>query len=247
MELTLKLEAFEGPLDLLLHLIEKNKVDIYDIPIVEITDQYIDYIHSCESDNLNIMSEFLVMAATLLDIKARMLLPSNEEEETDEDPREELVLRLLEYKLYKSISNDLKDLETDAAVYFYKNPTVPDEVMAYEAPIDLDELTKDVTLDKLESIFQSVINRQRGRVDTVRAGFGTIKKEEISVEQAMDNMVKYARTHKSFSFRQMLNSKASKTQVVVTFLVILEMMKAGDITISQENIFDDIIITSNLA
>ena len=128
MELTVKLETFEGPLDLLLHLLEKNKVNIYDIPIVEITNQYMEYIREMERQDLDIMSEFMVMAATLIDIKAKMLLPKKAAEEEDEvDPRAELVQQLLEYKLYKSISYDLKDRQLDADRVMYKAPTIPDE------------------------------------------------------------------------------------------------------------------------
>ena len=102
MGIPVKLEVFEGPLDLLLHLIEKNKIDIYDIPIVEITDQYMEYIHAMEREDLGVMSEFMVMAATLLDIKCKMLLPKEVTEEGEEkDPREELVQQLLEYKMFK--------------------------------------------------------------------------------------------------------------------------------------------------
>ena len=110
MGIPVKLEAFEGPLDLLLHLIEKNKIDIYDIPIVEITEQYMEYIRQMQEENLNIMSEFMVMAATLLDIKCKMLLPKEVTEEGEEkDPREELVQQLLEYKMYKYMSYELRD------------------------------------------------------------------------------------------------------------------------------------------
>ena len=104
MAIPVKINVFEGPLDLLLHLIEKNKIDIYDIPIVEITDQYMEYLHSMEQEDLGTMSEFMVMAATLLDIKCKMLLPKEVNEEGEEDPREELVQKLLEYKMYKYMS-----------------------------------------------------------------------------------------------------------------------------------------------
>ena len=115
MGIPVKLQVFEGPLDLLLHLIDKNKIDIYDIPIVEITNQYMDYIKAMEREDLNIMSEFLVMAATLLDIKCRMLLPKEVTEDgEEEDPRQELVEQLLEYKMYKFMSYELKDRETDS-------------------------------------------------------------------------------------------------------------------------------------
>ena len=133
MELQVKLEVFEGPLDLLLHLIEKNKVDIYDIPIVTITQQYLDYMKQMNTTDMDLMSEFLVMAATLVRIKSKMLLPVEEtEEEEPEDPRQELVERLLEYKMYKYASFELKDRQYDAGRSFYKPPTVPDAIQNYK-------------------------------------------------------------------------------------------------------------------
>ena len=129
MGISVKLEVFEGPLDLLLHLLEKNKVNIYDIPIVEITNQYMEYMREMQRRDLNIMSEFLVMAATLLDIKSRMLLPkrASDEEEEPEDPRAELVQQLLEYKMYKCMAYELKDRQMDAGRTMFKKPTIPDE------------------------------------------------------------------------------------------------------------------------
>ena len=110
MGIPVKLEVFEGPLDLLLHLIDKNKIDIYDIPIVEITNQYMDYIKQMQKEDLNVMSEFLVMAATLLDIKCRMLLPKEVTEEGEEvDPRKELVEPLLQYKIHNDVANELTE------------------------------------------------------------------------------------------------------------------------------------------
>ena len=248
MEMKFKLEVFEGPLDLLLHLIEKNKVNIYDIPIVEITDQYLEYIDEMKRQDLNVMSEFLVMAATLLNIKSKMLLPRKAvEQEEEEDPRAELVQQLLEYKMYKTYAYELRDRQVDANQIFYKAPTIPDEVLAYEEPVDVDELVSDLTLNKLNFIFQSVLKREKSRVDPVRSRFGEIKKEEISVEEKMEEILLFAREHKTFSFRELLKSQPSKVMIVVTFLVILEMMKAGEIRIVQENIFDDIHIESRIA
>ena len=133
MALAVKLEVFEGPLDLLLHLIDKNKIDIYDIPIVEITEQYLEYIKQLETEDMNVMSEFLLMASTLLDIKCRMLLPKEVNEDGEEqDPRDELVQKLLEYKMYKYMSFELKDREMDAGKNYYKEPTIPKEVAAYQ-------------------------------------------------------------------------------------------------------------------
>ena len=136
MDLTVKLQVFEGPLDLLLHLLEKNKVNIYDIPIVEITAQYMEYIAEMKRQDLDVLSEFLVMAATLIDIKSRMLLPSDpDSEEEQEDPRAELVQQLLEYKMYKCMAYELKDRQMDAQRVMFKEPTIPDEVLAYEEPL----------------------------------------------------------------------------------------------------------------
>ena len=132
MGIAVKLQAFEGPLDLLLHLIEKNKVSIYDIPIAEITDQYMAYLHEMKKQDLGVMSEFLLMAATLLDIKSRMLLPKEVNEEgEEEDPRQELVQQLLEYKMYKYISYELKERRQDAAQVLYHKQDLPEEVKAY--------------------------------------------------------------------------------------------------------------------
>lgn len=163
MAIPIKINVFEGPLDLLLHLIEKNKIDIYDIPIVEITDQYMEYIHGMETEDLGTMSEFLVMAATLLDIKCKMLLPRQVNEEgEEEDPREELVQKLLEYKMYKYMSYELKDKMDGAAGVFFKKPTIPDEVMKYREPVDPQALLASLTLEKLNQIYKSILkNRNR--------------------------------------------------------------------------------------
>ena len=160
MGIPVKLQVFEGPLDLLLHLIDKNKIDIYDIPIVEITNQYMDYIKAMEREDLNVMSEFLVMAATLLDIKCKMLLPKEVTEDgEEEDPRQELVEQLLQYKMYKYMSYELRDRELDGGRTMYKDPTIPEEVMNYVEPVDLDELLGDLTLATLNRVFQDVIRR----------------------------------------------------------------------------------------
>ena len=243
MGISYKLESFEGPLDLLLHLIEKNKVNIYDIPIATITDQYLEYVKHMEEESMDVVSEFLVMAATLLDIKARMLLPKEVNEEgEEEDPRAELVARLLEYKTYKYMSMELKDMELDAEKIFYKSPTIPKEVEKYEPPVDLDKLLDGVTLAKLQQIFQSVMRRQKEKIDPVRSTFGTIRKEPVSLEQKIASVMGYARKHRKFSFRGMLSKQKDKTEVVVTFLALLELMKVGKIYLTQENLFDDMMI-----
>lgn len=247
MDLTVKLQVFEGPLDLLLHLLEKNKVNIYDIPIVEITAQYMEYVAEMKRQDLDTLSEFLVMAATLIDIKSRMLLPRDPDDQEEEDPRAELVQQLLEYKMYKCMAYELKDRQVDAQRVMFKEPTIPDEILAYEEPVDVEELVSDVTLAKLNAIFQSIMKKQKDKIDPVRSKFGKIEKEEVSLEDRMDELESYARDHKHFSFRGILEKEASKVRVIVTFLAILELMKMGKITISQEHIFDDIKIDSRIA
>ena len=243
MEVSFKLEVFEGPLDLLLHLIDKNKVNIYDIPIAEITDQYMEYLHSMEEADLNIMSEFLLMAATLLDIKSRMLLPKDPQAEDTEDPREELVERLLEYKMYKSMALELKDKELDTGQLVFREMELPDEVASYVPPIDMDEVLKDVTLGRLNDVFNEVMKRSVEKIDPIRSGFGRIEKEETNLNEKADELIAYCREHKQFSFRKILEQQTSKVQIIVMFLAVLELIKIGFLMVSQESLKDDILIT----
>lgn len=244
--LDIKLQVFEGPLDLLLHLIDKNKINIYDIPIVSITEQYLEYLRTMQEFNVDIMSEFLVMAATLIHIKTKMLLPKEEKvlEEEEEDPRAELVRKLLEYKMYQYAAEELKDLQVDAQKVFYKMPTIPDEVSAYEEPVDLDSILDGLTLTKLHDIFQSVMKRQVDKIDPIRSKFGQIEKEEVRVEDKMEVIREQIRGLSQIRFRTLLEVQASKTQVVVTFLAILELMKIGVLRVKQEELFGDIILDS---
>lgn len=245
MGIPVKLQVFEGPLDLLLHLIDKNKIDIYDIPIVEITNQYMEYIRAMEKEDLNVMSEFLLMAATLLDIKCRMLLPKEiNEEGQEEDPRQELVEQLLQYKMYKYMAYELRDRQVEGERAIYREPDIPEEVQEYVEPVNLEELLGDLTLAKLNRIFRDVMRRQDEKIDPIRSGFGKIEKEEVSLPEKLDYVEEYAVNHSVFSFRQLLKKQRSKVQLVVTFLAVLELMKTGKIKIEQKQPFDDICITS---
>ena len=245
MAIPVKLEKFEGPLDLLLHLIEKNKIDIYDIPIVEITEQYLEYVRQMQEKDMNVMSEFLVMAATLVDIKCRMLLPVEiSEEGEEEDPRAELVQKLLEYKMYKYMSLELRDRQVDAARNLYREKNLPEEVQKYQPPLDYEELMGDLSLGRLHEVFQMVLRRKEDKVDPVRSQYGRIEREEVDMDLKTLYVEAYLREHKTFSFRRLLEKQGSRAEIIVTFLIILELMKVGKISISQENIFDDIMITS---
>lgn len=245
MGIPVKLQVFEGPLDLLLHLIDKNKIDIYDIPIVEITRQYMEYIREMERTDLNIMSEFLLMAATLLDIKSKMLLPKEVNEEgEEEDPRQELVEQLLQYKLYKYMSYELRDREMDSDRVLFKEAAIPQEVQEYTEPVNLDELLGDLDLRRLNQIFREVMRKKADKMDPVRSKFGTIEKEEVTLSDKMSYVEEYAMLNGYFSFRQLLTRQRSKMHVIVTFLAVLELMKVGKIQITQEKTFAEIMITS---
>ncbi len=247
MAIPVKLEAFEGPLDLLLHLIEKNKIDIYDIPIAEITEQYLEYIRQMDAEDMNIMSEFLVMAATLIDIKCRMLLPKEVNEEgEEEDPRAELVQKLLEYKMYKYMSLELKDKQMDAGYTLYRKQHLPKEVEEYKQPVDYETLLADVNLGRLQEVFRFMMKRQEDKIDPVRSAFGKIEKDEVDMDRKMLYVEEYIRVHRRFSFRRLLEKQHSRMEIIVTFLVILEMMKLGQIDIEQQEICDDIMITSKV-
>lgn len=245
MEIEYRLQVFEGPLDLLLHLIEKNKVDIYDIPIVTITEQYLEYVEQMQEQDMDIMSEFLVMAGTLLQIKSKMLLPKEEtEEEEEEDPRAELVRRLLEYKMYKYAALELKDMELDASHSLYKKPTIPEAVSTYKEEINPADLVNGMTLNMLNDIFQSVMRKQVDKIDPIRSKFGTIEKEEINIEERMVQVREEVRGLKGINFRTLLESQPTRMNIIITFMSILELMKIGAITIRQEEIFGEIVIDS---
>lgn len=215
MAISVKLQAFEGPLDLLLHLIEKNKVDIYDIPIVEITAQYLEYIKAMETQDMNVMSEFLVMAATLLDIKCKMLLPKEiNEEGEEEDPRAELVQKLLEYKMYKYMSYELKDRQVDAARTLFKDRTLPKEIEEYKPPVDLQELLGDADLRKLQMLFKTVMRRQEDKIDPVRSTFGKIEKDEVDMDLKTTFVEAYIQTHKTFSFKVLLEKQKARWKLL---------------------------------
>lgn len=243
MSIEVKLQVFEGPLDLLLHLIDKNKVDIYDIPIAQITDQYMEYVNAMEVRDLDTVSEFLVMAATLLDIKSRMLLPAETDEEgVEEDPRQELVARLLEYKMYKEMSYTLAKRQEQAEKAFYKPPTIPEEVAKYQPPVDLDKLLDGVTLGRLEAVFQMVMKKQADKIDPVRSKFGKIVNEPMKVSDKIRQVLSVCRDRTQFPFCELLMSQRDRFEVVVTFLAVLELIKVGRIGIRQETLFGDILI-----
>ena len=245
-KLDIKLDVFEGPLDLLLHLIEKNKYNIFDIPIVEITQQYLSYLDSMEEENMDVMSEFLVMAATLISIKSKMLLPKevNEDGEEEDPRRAELVKSLLEYKMYKYASLELKDMSIDAANAYFKGASIPKEVKEVKEEVDPAELIGDLTMQKLSQIFQTLLRREIDRVDPVRSKFGTITRDEIKLEDRMVEIRSEIKGLRSINFRTLLGKRRGKLNIIVSFLAILELMKTGALTIRQDEMFGEILIDS---
>ncbi len=245
MEITYKLESFEGPLDLLLHLIEKNKIDIYDIPIVIITEQFLSYMETMDKADLDKVSSFIVMAAMLLRIKSKMLLPKEEvQQEEEADPRDELVERLLEYQMFKMLSSELKDRQLLSEQSFYKKKNIPKEVGDFKEKPDLDKLLENITLGRLKEVFEEVMKRSEEKLDPIRSHFGKIEKETISLSERMTELRQQLSIHSKLSFAFLLGQDITKPNIIVTFLAVLELMKLGSIHIEQEKLFGEIQIES---
>ena len=242
MALSIKLEVFEGPLDLLLHLIDKHKIDIYDIPIAIITDQYLKHIQLMEDNQMEVMSEFIEMAAILISIKTKMLLPRYEEEEEEEDPREALVQKLIEYRKYKMISETLKDKHELADKSIFKEPSIPKEVADFVQIPEVEELLQGIEFGALYQVFQNVLKRNEAKVDVVRSKFGEIKREEYSVQDKIQYIRGLRASYASFSFEDLLEEAMGRVEIIVTFLAVLELMKMGEVRVAQSEVFDEIIV-----
>ena len=231
-----KLENFEGPLDLLLHLIAKNKVSIYDIPIVEITDQYLEIIDGLEESGLDNTSEFLVLAAQLLLIKSKMLLPKEQIEEEEEDPREELAKRLLEYQKYKEASQELRKTEFWSRYMFFKES----EKIDFPVP----QYDKHHETDELINAFNSILQRQiRKEKPKKRAFLGIVGREKVSVEEMTKKVYSLISKKKNVPFRSIFKKNDSKPEMIATFLAILEMIRLNKISADYNYEKKDFIIT----
>lgn len=227
----IRLETFEGPLALLMHLIEKNQIDIYDIPVAEVTEQYLDYLRALEEFNIDVASEFLVMAATLLQIKSRMLLPKPAVAELavdEEDPRQELVERLLEYRRFKQAAAVMEELMREREKYFSRPPG------DFAAKIVLpDDLKVDELIAAFAAVWESAVDQ-----------FAFIAREEISVQDKMQDIIHLLRQHNGrMEFNQTFIRSGSRTEMVASFLAILELIRLKRIKISQERSFGPIHLT----
>jgi segregation and condensation protein A len=234
-----KIDAFEGPLDLLLHLINRYEIDIYDIPVAKITEQYMAYVHTMQKLELDIASEYLVMAATLLAIKSEMLLPNPEldedELEYEEDPREELMKRLIEYRKFKEAAEGLKERELDTNQIFTRPPTDFEQFKNSEAPIINNG---DVTIFDMIGALQKLFQRKEWQKPLETR----VHRQEIPIQERMEQiMLQIANVKGGVLFHELFPSQ-HRSHIVVTFLAILELMKKREITCIQEENFTSILI-----
>lgn len=233
----IKIQNFEGPFDLLFHLIEKNQVNIYDIPVNDITDQYMEYLFAMQQMDLEIASEFLVMAATLLHIKSRMLLPEKKEkQEADIDPREELVLKLLQYKKYKEFSQLLKQKEKEWERVFYKLPEAID--------FKWEEEVLELSPEELKKVYLGILERNRKKINKAAGKMATIiQHEKVSLKSKMREIVRNLFSRAYVTFAEMFFGKnKSRTEIVTGFLAMLELSKLKRVRIEQQKQFSDIVI-----
>ena len=234
-KITYRLDAFEGPLDLLLTLIQKNKVSIWDIPIAEITDQYMEIIENSNVDTLDNAGEFMVMASQLILIKSKMLLPKNEEEE-EEDPREDLARRLIEYKIYKEASGELRKNE------FARQNMVFKESEKIDFPIP--PYSRHHELEELVNAFDLILSRRvRSIKPEKKAFYGIVGREKVSVEDMTAKIKKRLSASGRITFKSLFYGNISKPEMIATFLAVLEMIKLNKLFADFDADRGDFILT----
>lgn len=237
MNYKIKLELFEGPLDLLLYLVKKDHLNIYDIPISKVTEQYLQYINLMQLLDLNIAGEFLVMAATLMQIKSKMLLPAEEGvgvEEDKEDPREELVRRLLEYEKFKEIAENLRQKETDQREVFKRPKTEIDKGESLDR-----EMYFEASIFDLISAFSKAIK------DIPKDIFYEVVKDQFTVEQATHEILHLLLVKSEVKLSELFARAKNKMDIIVTFLAVLELIRMKEIVARQNELFEDIEILRN--
>ncbi len=233
----LKLEIFEGPLDLLLYLIKKEEINIYDIPIAEVTAQYMGYIEMLKVLDLDIVGDFLVMAAELIKIKSRMLLPPDPTEKTpEEDPRNDLVQRLLEYKKFKEIADELGTKESERQMLFSRKI---DTERLNQLKEESREVYFEASLFELINALMKAINRVPADV------FHEIIKDEYTIEQKVHEILHLLLDCEQVNLQDLFNKSQSKIEVIVTFLAILELIRLKEVLVVQKMAFEEIIILRN--
>ena len=252
MSYRVRTDSFEGPFDLLLYLVSRQKVDIGAINITQIADQYLAEVGRMQNLDLDVASDFLLVASTLLEIKAQSLLPREHIEVEDDiaelapsEARDMLVERLLEYRKYKYMSGELRDMSVGSDHIIYKEPSIPKEVAHYRPPVDVEALLQGVTMTRLRAVFEDVLKRQAQMMDPVRSQFGRIEKETVQISDRIGYVRKKVLSGGRHSFRSLLREGATKTEIVVTFLAILELIKTGDILFTEDSTRDDFILEGN--
>ncbi|HZH93205.1 MAG TPA: segregation/condensation protein A [Tissierellaceae bacterium] len=238
MTYNVSVEVYEGPLDLLLNLIDKNEIDIYDIPINTVTEQFIAQLKKWEEMNLEVASDFIIMASTLLEIKSKLLLPKEtllvDGEEVQVDPREELVKRLMEYKLYKEISENLKASEEVYSKVYYKPQ---EDVSDFRDPFEeLSAVELKDLVDTLENILQ------RHRYNNPQGEFFEIRREEVSLEECTREIERKVNEGVRIRFSDIISLEASRSRIIAYFLSLLELMRTRFISVRQDGSFSDLII-----
>lgn len=228
----ISLDNFSGPMDLLLHLIKEAKMDIFDIKLEIIIDEYLNYIRKMQEMNLDVASSYLVMSTELLEIKSKMLLPKDEEEIEEEDPKERLINRLILYQQYKDQIESFKKLEDERSNYYTKIPSSLEDYQVLDAKVHLDN----VSLDDLVNAFKKFLER----VELEKPVNTKVTKKELSVEDRIVRIKDQLKKEKRIDFFNLFEIK-TKEYVVVTFLAILEMAKNGEMKIIQEDNFANII------
>ncbi|MCP8616747.1 segregation/condensation protein A [Salirhabdus salicampi] len=234
-----KIDAFEGPLDLLLHLINRYEIDIYDIPVAEITEQYMAYIQTMQQLELDVASEYLVMAATLIALKSQMLLPNQEvdveDDDYEEDPREELIQRLIQYRKFKGAAEQLKERELDKNQIYTRPPANLEQYMSEPSTVqNFGEVSMFDLLSALQKLFQR--KKWEQPLET------RIHKQEIPIDQRMEQILNLVKESSGgVSFQQLFPYKV-KSHIVVTFISILELMKSRKVMCQQDENFADIIL-----
>jgi segregation and condensation protein A len=237
-----KIDAFQGPIDLLMHLLKKNKVEIYDIPIAEVTRQYLNYIANMQKLDLDVASEFLIMAAQLMEIKAQTLLPKEKNDDEEEvDPRQELVEKLLEYKKYKQLALQLQEFEQEQRKSYTRNVAPLLSGLEFEKSNPLEG----VTIDQFISAFHKALKKktkksdkkEEEQVDTL----DKLKAEEITIkEQQGYIMQRLVAVGDEINFMDLFSQFSSRLEIVVTFMALLELIKINEVKIKQDNNFDEI-------
>lgn len=241
MNLNVKVDNFEGPFDLLLHLIKKNEMDIYNIKIYDITNQYLQYLEDMKEMDLEVTSEFILIAATLLEIKSKMLLPSlveNKEDAEDEaDPRKDLVIKLVEYKKFKQIAAYLRNLEETAGIVFAKKPEIIEDKDSKNDNLDI---FKDLTMVKLYNLYNDLINRYNSKINRENVIQREIPVDVYKIEDKMVFLREKITINNHLVFSNLMHECSSKMEIVVTFLALLELIKLKNVKVLQDNSFAEI-------